>query len=82
MTLDSRLDDFQIYGCHLAVAAGLGLEGNLLVFVELAQPCLFDGADMDEHIIAAARRLDEAETFLRIKPLHYSLLSHAGCPLS
>jgi hypothetical protein len=30
------LDDFQVYGCHLAVTAGLGIEGDLLVFVELA----------------------------------------------
>jgi len=72
----SRLDDFQVYGCHLAVTAGFCLEGNLLVFIKLAQPGLFDGADMHEHIVASTLWLDEAETFLRIEPLHCSTLGH------
>jgi hypothetical protein len=37
---------------------------------------LFDGADVHEHIIASARGLDEPEAFLRIEPLHCSLLGH------
>ena len=72
----SRLDDFQVYSCHLAVTARLRLEGHLLVFIELAQPGSLDGADMHEHIVAPALWLDEAEAFLRIEPLHCSTLGH------
>jgi len=72
----SRLDDFQVYGCYLAVTARLRLKGNLLVFIKLAQPGLFDVADMHEHIVASTLWLDEAETFLRIEPLHCSTLGH------
>jgi hypothetical protein len=32
----SRLEDFQVYGCRLAVTARLRLERNPLVFIELA----------------------------------------------
>ena len=32
----SPLDDFQVYGCHLAVTARLGVEGDPLVLIELA----------------------------------------------
>jgi len=33
----------------------------------------FDRADVDEDVLAAAIRLDEAEAFLAIEPLHGSL---------
>ena len=38
--------------------------------------CSFDGRNMDEHILATTRRLDETKTFGRVEPLH-STLSHS-----
>ena len=47
-------------------------KGNLLALVEGAHAGAFDGADMNEDILAALVRLNEAETLLVVKPLHSS----------
>jgi hypothetical protein len=53
-------------------AVGDDFEGNLLALVEGAQAGAFDGADMNEDILAALVRLNETKTFLVVKPLHSS----------
>src|SRR6185295_12337381 len=50
------------------------VKGDLLSLVEGAHPGAFDRADMDEDILAAVFRLNEAETLLAIEPLHGSLV--------
>src|SRR6185312_12424154 len=51
-----------------ALPPPLKLEADLLAFVELAQPRLFDGGDMDEHVRSARVGLDEAEPLGGIEP--------------
>ena len=69
-----RLDGAQIVGGRLAgLSIGDRLEGDLLSFVESLQSGAFDGADMHENVLAAVIRLDEAEAFLAVEPLHGSL---------
>jgi hypothetical protein len=48
------------------------VERHLLTFVEAAHPGALNCADVHEDVLAAGFRLDEAETFLRIKPLNCS----------
>ena len=52
---------------------------NLLAFVEIAQSGALDSRDVNEHILAAALRLDKAVTFGRVEPLH-SACSHNKSP--
>src|SRR5262249_11905481 len=52
------------------------LVGNLLSLVEAVHAGALDCADVHEHILAAVVRLDEAEAFLAVEPLH-SALSHS-----
>ena len=42
-------------------------------FVKAVHPSAFDRADVHEYILAAIIRLDEAEAFLAVEPLHDSL---------
>jgi len=46
---------------------------DLLSLVEGMHTGAFDGADVHEDILAAVVRLDKAEAFLAIEPLHGSL---------
>jgi hypothetical protein len=41
-------------------------------FVERAQTCTFDGADVNENVGAAIIGLDEAKTLGRVEPLNCS----------
>ena len=50
---------------------------DLLAFVQAAQACCFYCADVNEHIISAAVRLDETKTLLRVEPFNCTL-SHIG----
>jgi len=53
----------QILGGRLAgLAVNHDLERDTLAFSELTQAGAFNGADMDEHILAAAFGLDESRT--------------------
>ena len=54
------------------VAILLLTERNLLAFVERAPACALDGADVDEHVVAAVVRLYEAEALCRVEPLSCS----------
>src|SRR5258708_3189971 len=58
-----------------AIAHDLVLD--LLAFVEPRQAGPLDRRDMDEHVLAAGIRLDEAVTLLRIEPLDRTR-SHVG----
>jgi hypothetical protein len=79
-----ELIDAKIFSAGLAAhAVGLGLERYLLAVVEGAQTSTFDGADMNEDVLTAIVRLDEAEALCRVEPLncsgcHYSL---QGAPM-
>src|SRR5690348_1761457 len=69
------LEDLQVHRRRLAVTAGLGLERDLLSFVEVAEASAFNGRDMHEHVVATGIRLNEAEALLGIEPLD-GALSH------
>src|SRR4029077_1668785 len=65
------LERLQVFRGRLAgLAVRHDLEGNALAFPQLAQPGALDSADMDEHILATALRLDESITLLGVEPLH------------
>jgi hypothetical protein len=53
---------------------------DLLTFVKIVHSGAFDRTDMHENVLAAVVRLNEAETFLAVKPLHSSC--RHGIPLS
>ena len=64
------LVDAKVLSAGLAAhAVGLGFERNLLTLVEGAQASAFDRADMNEDILPATVRLNEAETLCRVEPL-------------
>src|SRR5215211_2554937 len=70
-----RLRDAQILSSRLASPAVCNdLEGDLLPLLERAHAGAFDRADMNEDILVAGLRLNEAEAFLGVKPLHSSLV--------
>ena len=48
----------------------LNLEGDLLAFDEAAQTGSFERADMDEHVLPAVIRLNEAIALLTIIPFY------------
>src|SRR6266478_1589753 len=43
---------------------------NDLAFIEGAQSCTFDSGNVDEHVLAAALRLNETISLGRIEPFH------------
>ena len=54
-------------------AIGHNFERDLLSLVQAVHPGAFDGADVDEYILAAVIRLDETKAFLAVEPLYDSL---------
>src|SRR5580700_9914958 len=74
VSLRDRSDGFQILGGRLAgLAVDHDLERNTLAFTQLTQAGTLDGADMDEHVLAAAFRLDKSVTLLRVEPFDGSV---------
>src|ERR1700682_600721 len=70
----------KVFGRFLAVLrAAHDFERDFLTLVQRVETRAFDGADMDEHVLAAVIRLNEAVAFLRIEPL-YGALAHGSCP--
>ena len=55
--------------------------GDLLAFTKRSKSGTLDSADVNEHVIAAIIRLDEAITLGCVKPLHGSH-AHGGSPFS
>src|SRR6185437_1627251 len=62
------LSVLQIDGRGLAFAAALELIAHLLTLAQAAHPGGFDGRNVDEDVLAAVGRLNEAVAFLRIEP--------------
>ena len=48
---------------------GVGLEGNILALTQVADACAFQRGGMNEHVLAAVRRLNETETLLSVVEL-------------
>src|SRR5262245_34976322 len=64
----------QVVGGRFAGAAISGhVERDLLTFVQRAHSGAFDRADVHEDVLTAVIRLNEAEAFLAVEPLHGSL---------
>src|SRR4051794_9580572 len=59
----------QIHG-RRATALGRDLVADLLALVQAVHARALDGADMDEHVLAALLRLNEPEALGGIEPLH------------
>src|SRR5262245_14179143 len=73
-------DGAQIVRRRLArLSISNNIEGDLLSLIEALHPGAFDRADVHEDILAAIIRLDEAEAFLAVEPLHGSL-RHIALP--
>src|SRR5215471_12233250 len=67
-------DGAQIFRRGLArLSISNNIEKDLLSLVQARQPGAFNRADVHENVFAAVIRLDEAEAFLAIEPLHGSL---------
>ena len=73
-----NLLNFEIFR-GLFAAIGNDFVLNVLTFVERAQPGPLHSGDVNEHILAAALRLDKAVTLCRVEPLH-SACSHYQSP--
>src|SRR3569623_523990 len=68
----------KIIGRRLArTAIGNDFVADLLAFAQRAEASAFNGADVDEHVIATINRLNEAVALGRVKPLHCSH-AHVG----
>src|SRR3984885_8371084 len=66
-------DGAEVFRAGLAAhAVDLRFERKLLAFIERTHAGAFDGADMDEHVVAAVIRLNEAEALCRVEPLNCS----------
>ncbi|CAD5250439.1 hypothetical protein BOS5A_10377 [Bosea sp. EC-HK365B] len=70
----------QVVGRHLARTLVLDeLVRDLLAVTQIAQAGALDGADVDEHVLAAIIRLDEAETLGAVEPFHCTV-GHSHIP--
>ncbi len=73
-----RLRRFDVVDGDLAGAAVFSrVEGNLLAFDEVAHAGALESGGMDEHVLAAVGRLDEAEA-LHVVVEFYSARNHRG----
>jgi hypothetical protein len=69
--LRDRSDGAQIFSGRLAAPAVRDdVVRHLLALVEGVHAGAFDRADMNEDVLAAVLRLNEAKTLLAVKPLH------------
>src|ERR1700738_1842402 len=57
-----------------------GVERHLLAFAQAGHPGALEGRGVDEHVLAAVVRLDEAIALLIIVELHSARI-HRVCPL-
>jgi hypothetical protein len=66
--------DFKLFGGHLpALAVRDKLEGHFVALAQLVEAGTFDGADVNEGVLAAVIRRNEAEALFGIKPFYGSL---------
>jgi hypothetical protein len=67
-------EDFELPSRHFAGAlVGHEFERDLLAFAEIVQAGLLNSADVNEGVLAAVIRLNEAVAFFVIEPLHSSV---------
>ena len=66
-----RLSQLEIFRAGLAPhLVGLQFKRDLLAFGEAGKPGTLDRLDMNEHILTAVIRGDEAKALLTVEPLH------------
>src|ERR1044071_1317332 len=65
-----NLEGAEVRRRNLAVAAGFELVRDLLAFAEGRQARALDGGDVDERVLAAVIRLDEAEALGGVEEFH------------
>jgi hypothetical protein len=63
--------DFEVFCGRLAAIAD-DLVLDLLAFIEGAEACALYGRDVDEHVLAATLRLNEAVALGGVEPFHSS----------
>jgi drug/metabolite transporter superfamily protein YnfA len=68
----------EVHGGRTAALGG-HFVAHLLAFVEAVETRTLDGADVDEHVLAAVAGLNETEPLGGVEPLH-SALSHSLYP--
>jgi hypothetical protein len=79
----AALADLQVHGRHFAGAfVSLFLERHFLAVVEATQAGSFNGADVDENVLAAVIRLDEAVAFGGVEPFNSTGSHFWGLPCS
>src|SRR5262249_46034439 len=72
--VQSSLENLQIRSRALAgLTIGDEIVRDFLSLIKSIHSSAFDGADMDENILAAVTRLNEAKSLFAIEPLHGSL---------
>ncbi len=69
---DVSVEDGQVFRRGLAVLTGHEFVFDLLPFVESRQSRPFDGGNVDEGVLGAVARLDEAKSLCRIEPFYCS----------
>ena len=70
--VQSSLENLQIRSRALAgLTIGDEIVRDFLSLIKSIHSSAFDGADMDENILAAVTRLNEAKSLLAIEPLHF-----------
>ena len=75
-TVALLFDELQVHRLRPAAAAiVLGLEGELGAFGKLLQAGALDRRDVDEHVLAAALRRDEAEAAIVVEELERAVLA-------
>ena len=70
--LGGLVGGLEVHGRHLAAAVLLKLVVHPLVLAQRAQPRALDRADVDEGVIAAAVRRDEAVALALVEEFHRS----------
>jgi hypothetical protein len=71
----------ELVGRHLAGAlVGDHFEADLLAFREVMHSRALSSADMDEHVVAAVFRLNEAKTLGSVKPLNSAYFHFTSLP--
>src|SRR5512146_2982667 len=63
---------------HLAVVAALEIERHFLVLAQRREAGALDGRDVDEYVLGAAIRLDEAESLGVVEEFHGSAAAHGS----
>ena len=59
-------------GCSLLPTLRHHVVSDLLAIIQALEPGGLDSSDVHEHVLAAVLRLDEAEAFVAVEPLHCS----------